>query len=124
MRRGSKDPPTMPTPPKAPTEPAKGFDERLKALEGERAARPVALAKMGQGYRFLAEVIGGVLMGAGAGWLIDYFAKTEPFGLVIGLFAGAGLSIWVAVKSAMKMSKDEMAKAGPLPSVPDDEDED
>lgn len=114
----------MPTPPKAPTEPAKGFDERLKALESERAARPVALAKMGQGYRFLAEVIGGVLMGAGAGWLIDRFAGTAPFGLVIGLFLGSGLSIYVAVKSAMKMSKDEMAKAGPLPSVPDDEDED
>ena len=114
----------MPTPPKAPIEPRKGLEERLKALEAVRAHQPSAVAKMGQGYRFLAEVIGGVLMGAGFGWLLDYFAGTAPFGLVIGLFLGAGLSIWVAVKSAMKMSKDEMAKAGPLPSVPDDEDED
>ena len=45
-------------------------------------------------------------------------------GMTLGLLAGTGLSIFMAVRSAAKMTKDSMAKAGPLPSVPDDEDED
>lgn len=114
----------MPTSNETPTEPQKGFDERLRALEAQRAVAPSAAANMARGYRFLAEVIGGVLMGAGLGWLIDRFAGTTPIGLVLGLLLGSGLSIYVAVRSAAKMTKDDMAKAGPLPSVPDDEDED
>ena len=79
---------------------------------------------MAQGYRFLGEVVGGVLMGAAAGWLLDYFTKvTKPWGLVIGLLGGAGLSIFVAVRNATRLQNEALAKAGPLPSVPDDEDE-
>ena len=45
-------------------------------------------------------------------------------GLTVGLMLGAGLSIFVAVRSAARLQKEASAKAGPLPSVPDDEDED
>ena len=68
---------------------------------------------MAQGYRFLGEVVGGVLMGAGLGWLLDRFAGTQPLGLVGGLLIGTGLSIFVAVRSAARMTKDAVAKAGP-----------
>jgi ATP synthase protein I len=105
---------------------AKRFDERLAAAEAAqaRAQSGDAQRAMAQGYRFLGEVVGGVLMGAGLGWLLDRFAGTKPLGLVGGLLIGTGISIFVAVRSASRMTKDAVAKAGPLPSVRDDEDED
>jgi F0F1-type ATP synthase assembly protein I len=106
---------------------ARSLDQRLAAAEAAQARGVSADSHqaMAQGYRFLGEVVGGVFMGAAAGWLIDHFVTHKPpWGLVIGLFGGASLSIFVAVRAAAKTQKDEMAKAGPLPSVPDDEDED
>jgi ATP synthase protein I len=80
---------------------------------------------MAQGYRFVGEVVGGVLGGVGLGWLLDHYAKvTEPWGMVGGLLIGTGLSITFAVRSAAKASRITMERQGPAPSVPDDEDED
>jgi F0F1-type ATP synthase assembly protein I len=105
---------------------AQSLDQRLAAAEAAQAQRVSGDSHraMAQGYRFLGEVVGGVLMGAGLGWLSDRFISPAPLGLVIGLLAGAGLSIFAAVRTAARTQKDELAKAGPLPSVPDDEDED
>jgi hypothetical protein len=44
-------------------------------------------------------------------------------GLIGGLLIGSGLSIFVAVKGAAKASKAALETAGPLPSVPDDDEE-
>ena len=116
----------MPQPGDPNAEAPRRFDERLAAAEAAqaRAQGGDAQRAMAQGYRFLGEVVGGVLMGAGLGWLLDHFAGTRPWGLVGGLLIGTGFSIFVAVRSASRMTRDQMAKAGPLPSVPDDEDED
>ena len=116
----------MPHPDDPNADAPRRFDERLAAAEAAqaRARGGDAQRAMAQGYRFLGEVVGGVLMGAGLGWLLDHFAGTRPFGLVGGLLIGTGFSIFVAVRSASRMTRDQMAKAGPLPSVPNDEDED
>jgi ATP synthase protein I len=116
----------MPKPDEPNAEAPKRFDERLAAAEAAQARTQSGDAQraMAQGYRFLGEVVGGVLMGAGLGWLLDRFAGTKPFGLVGGLLIGTGFSIFVAVRSASRMTKDAVSKAGPLPSVRDDEDED
>ena len=110
-----------------PNAEADSLDQRLAAAEAAQA-RSVSgdsHQAMAQGYRFMGEVVGGVFMGAAAGWALDYFTRvTKPWGLVIGLLAGAGLSIFVAVHNAARIQKDVMANAGPLPSAPDDEDED
>jgi ATP synthase protein I len=105
---------------------ASSLDRRLAAAEAAQARRASGDAHraLAQGYRFIGEVVGGVLMGAGFGWLLDRFAGTGPFGLVLGLLAGTGISIFVAVRSAAKSTKEATAKVGSLPSVPADEDED
>jgi ATP synthase protein I len=112
--------------PDEPNAEATSLDRRLAAAEAAQARRTSGDSHraMAQGYRFVGEVVGGVLMGVGLGWLVDRFAGTAPFGLVIGLLAGSGLSIFAAVRTAARTQKNELAKAGPLPSVPDDEDED
>ena len=114
--------------PDEPNAEAKSLDSRIAAAEAAQArkASDDSYRGMAQGYRFLGEVVGGVLRGVGLGWLVDtYVTHTPPFGLVIGLFGGAGLSIFSAVRTAARMQKDALAKAGPLPTVSDDdEDED
>ena len=46
--------------------------------------------------RLSAELVGGVLFGAGLGWLVDYALGTSPLGLIVLLllgFAGGVLSV-------------------------------
>jgi ATP synthase protein I len=112
------------------TEALKGLDERIAAFEAERAPPTGAASAgaMGQGYRFLFEVVSGVFGGLGFGWGLDALAPhlglhTAPFGLIGGLLIGVGLTTFVAVKGAGAWAKRESEKAGPLPSVPDDEDD-
>ena len=116
----------MPKTDETPQEALERLDARLDAVEAARARAESGDAHlaMAQGYRFLGEVVGGVLGGAGLGWLLDRFAGTSPLGLVGGLRIGTGISIFVAVRSAARITKRDMERAGPLPSVPDDEDED
>ena len=117
----------MPPPDKSHQEQRQQLEARLEAAEAAQARKAGGDAHraMAQGYRFMGEVVGGVFMGAALGWLLDYFTKvTKPWGLVIGLLGGACLSIVVAVRNAARLQNEALAKAGPLPSVPDDEDED
>jgi ATP synthase protein I len=82
---------------------------RLDALTAERTPKSKADGSaersMGEGYRLLGEVIGGVLGGLGLGWLVDHFAHTTPFGMVIGLLLGTAASAYAAMKSADKMGR-------------------
>lgn len=83
---------------------------RLDALTAERKPKNAgadgsAERSMGEGYRLLGEVIGGVLGGLGLGWAVDHFAHTTPFGMVIGLLLGTAASAYAAVKSADKIGR-------------------
>ena len=116
----------MPHPNDPPDEALKSLDQRLGAAEAAQARKvsPDTHAAMAQGYRFVGEVVGGVLGGVGLGWLLDRFAHTQPWGVVGGLLIGTGFSIFTAVSSAAKASRKELDALGPSPGAPDDEDED
>ena len=82
----------MPTPDNSHQEQRKQLEARLEAAEKAQIRRVGGDSHqaMAQGYRFLGEVVGGVFMGAAAGWALDHFAKvTSPFGLIFGLLGGA-----------------------------------
>jgi ATP synthase protein I len=115
----------MPHPDEPSEEALKSLDERLAAFEAERAppGRAAAQQAMGQGYRFLGEVVGGVLGGLGFGWLIDRLAHTAPFGLIGGLLVGVGVSTFVAIRGAGAWARTESERAGTLPSAPDEQDD-
>jgi ATP synthase protein I len=82
----------------------KRLQDRLEAFDGKRSLEPQQSASaeqgVGEGYRLLGEVIGGVLGGIGLGWVVDRFAHTTPFGVVIGMLLGTAASAYAAVKSA------------------------
>jgi len=84
------------------------LDARLDAFEARKAAEQPIRAeheKSSQdGYRLLADLIGGVLVGLGFGWLLDRYAGTGPWGMVGGLLIGMGISIYTVVRKATKMS--------------------
>lgn len=116
----------MPKPDDQRDEALKRLDQRLDALEAGRAKPPSALGSKaaGDGYRLLAELIGGVLGGLGLGWVIDRFAGTAPLGMVGGLLIGLGASVFMIVRQATRMSAKASAEAGPAKSVPFDDEED
>src|SRR6201996_9520271 len=116
----------MPHPKDSPDEALASLDQRLGAAEAARA-RAVSSdthAAMAQGYRFVGEVVGGVLGGVGLGWLLDRFAHTQPWGVIGGLLIGTGFSISVAVRAAARSNKKMLEAAGPMAPVSEDEDED
>ena len=117
----------MPQPDETSEERLRRLDTRLDALEASRVkAQPGTgdLRGAAQGYRFLAEVVGGVLGGVGLGWLFDTFVHTAPWGMIVGVLLGFGISIWMAVQSAKKMSAEIERELGPPRDLPPDDEED
>ena len=116
----------MPQPDDRPEEALGRLGEELKAFEAARArdASVQATRTMGEGYRLLAELIGGVLGGVGLGWLADRLLHISPWGIAVGVSLGAGVSVYMAACTAARMGRQALDKAGPLKAVPLDDDED
>ena len=73
------------------------LEERLRAAREreEQRNRPQvqgADANSKLGNRVLAELLGGLFGGALIGWVIDQFAGTSPWGLLVMLFLGIGVA--------------------------------
>ena len=116
----------MPQPDDRPEEALSRLGESLKAFEAERArpASSQASRSIGEGYRLLAELIGGVLGGVGFGWLVDRLAHTAPWGMAVGVSLGAGLSVYLAVRTAVRMGRTALEEGPPPKAVPLDDDDD
>jgi ATP synthase protein I len=115
----------MPEPDDRPEEALGRLGEELKAFEAtrDRSASSEASQSMAEGYRLFAGLIGGVLMGVGLGRLVDWVAHTSPWGIAVGAVVGSGVSVFMAVRTASRISQRALEKAGKLPSIPDDDDE-
>ena len=79
-----------------------GFATRSTA---RRSARVRGRRNPDAGYRLgnrvLAELLGGMIGGALIGWVIDRFAGTSPWGLLVMLFLG----IIVAFRNIIRISQ-------------------
>jgi ATP synthase protein I len=104
----------------------KSLDARLQAFEAQRKGPAAPLGEtgaVGEGYRLVAGLIGGVLGGVGLGWFFDHLAHTSPIGLICGLLIGTVVSIVGAVASALRMSARTTTKSGPVPPSSTDADD-
>jgi len=102
----------------------KRLDERAAALQA-RAVRPpnpaAGEAAVGQAYRIIAELLGGVLIGLAVGAMVDGFAGTGPWGMIGGVLLGFVLSIFLARRTANRLMAqaraEQAASAAPGPAV-------
>lgn len=82
------------------------LEERLKAAREREEERNRPKVKgvdpeSRAGNRVLADLLGGVFGGALLGWVVDVFANTAPWGLLVGLFLG----IVVAFRNIFRLAR-------------------
>jgi ATP synthase protein I len=85
----------------------KRLDERLghfdrgrssDSQQGERpASDPSAIAR---GFRLSTELVAGVLVGAGIGWLLDWWLGTSPWGMIVFLLLGFAAGVLNVIRAA------------------------
>lgn len=114
--------------PKPPTdeEALERLDKRLDAFSARtkrRGGPGLSGEASGAGYKLVAELVSGVLGGLGLGWVVDQYAKTTPFGMIIGLLLGTIAAIYLVVKAASRMS-DRARDVAPGKPVPFDDEDD
>jgi ATP synthase protein I len=71
---------------------------RTASLGGD--ARTSGATGYGQAIKLSSEFIAGVAVGAGLGWIVDRFAGTSPFGLIVFLLLGFGAGVLNVMRSA------------------------
>lgn len=116
----------MPNPDNSRDEAIKSLDERADALAA-RTAKPTpdyGHKAAGYGYRLMAVLLGGAFVGIGFGAMVDVLAHTAPFGMIVGVLLGFGISIWMAVRSAQQMSAEAASEWGPATDLPPDDEDD
>jgi len=104
----------------------KRLDERAAALESRTAPTPQDHGHQAAsyGYRLMAVLLGGVFVGLGFGAGVDVVVKTAPWGMIVGVLLGFGVSIWMAVRSAQRMTAEAAREWGPAQDLPPDDEED
>ena len=99
------------------------FDARLaRARHSKGPATPERPTPMGIAFRVATELIAGVLVGTGIGWLLDRWWGTAPIMLIVFFFFGVAAGFTNVFRSARQMNADA-TKGPPAPSVADDEDD-
>ncbi|MBS0242645.1 MAG: AtpZ/AtpI family protein [Proteobacteria bacterium] len=73
---------------------------------------------MGSAMRLSAELVGGVVAGGAIGWFLDSWLHTKPWLFILMFLLGAAAGMRNLIRTSMQQ------KTPPLPSVPDEQDDD
>jgi ATP synthase protein I len=68
--------------------------------EGSEADRATTASGYAKGFRLSSELVAGVVVGAGLGWIIDHWFHTSPWGLMIFLLLGFAAGVLNVMRSA------------------------
>lgn len=103
----------MSTPTESREEAIKRLSKSASALEARTRTEAVASAEaqkvVGQAWRIVAELVGGVFIGLGIGVGVDYLFGTRPAGIVGGVILGFILSILLARRTANRLMAEAKA---------------
>ena len=75
----------------------KDGSELSPEARAQRAAAPYISAAW--------RVVGGMLVGGGAGWFIDERFHSSPWGLIVGLFLGMGAGFYAMIQGLNSIKK-------------------
>jgi ATP synthase protein I len=71
-----------------------------RSSDGSGADRAATASGYARGFRLSSELVAGVVVGAGIGWLIDHWLGISPWGLVIFLLLGFVAGVLNVMRSA------------------------
>lgn len=86
----------------------KGVGDKSDSVENESGKN----AGVAQAMKLSSEFIAGVLAGAGLGWLIDRFAGTSPWGLIVFLLLGFCAGTLNILRSAGYVAENDGFESG------------
>ena len=99
--------------------------------EGPGGDRATTASGYARGFRLSSELVGGVLVGAGIGWLIDRLLGISPWGFIVFLLLGFVAGVLNVMRSAGVVSGPTLDGGRPPSPVPpggesreDEDDED
>ena len=85
----------------------KRLGERLGEVQASRppdsgpaAPPPADHSAMARGFRLSTELVGGVLLGAALGWLLDRWLGSSPWGLIVLLLLGFTAGVLNVMRAA------------------------
>lgn len=102
---------------------------KAKAKQTERADRAERQRKnsvntpASMALRYSSELVASVVVGVGLGLLIDHFAKSSPWGLLVMMGFGMAAGIRNLMRAAKQLSEDASKTAETPGSTPDTKDE-
>jgi len=98
---------------------ASDLEARTTREVGDHGVQAAAASKA---WRILAELFGGVFAGVAAGFVVDRFFGTVPWGMITGVLLGFAVSIWMARRTANRLMAEAKMEGEPK-SVPFDEED-
>lgn len=84
--------------------------KRTRASAEVEGSRSGSAAGYGKALKLSSEFIAGIAVGAGLGWVIDRWAGTSPWGLIIFLMLGFGAGVLNVARSAGVVAEFGQAK--------------
>jgi len=86
--------------------------------EGPGGDRATTASGYARGFRLSSELVGGVLVGAGIGWLIDRLLGISPWGFIVFLLLGFVAGVLNVMRSAGVVSGPTLDGGRPPSPVP------
>lgn len=81
--------------------------DEAKAAERAQPSNDVNAQGMRLAFRIVSEFVSGVLVGAGLGWLIDYWLGTSPWGMIVLLLLGFVAGVLNVLRAVGKVAQPE-----------------
>jgi len=80
-------------------------------------------AAMGQAFRIVSELVVGVAVGGGLGWLLDGWLKTGPWLMVLFVILGFAAGLMNVIRTARQMQAEAEPLQRSAKAVKDDDDD-
>ncbi|HEX5237865.1 MAG TPA: AtpZ/AtpI family protein [Sphingomicrobium sp.] len=79
--------------------------DRLQQAEAKRTAKRQPDANVQAGQLVLSQLVGCPLGGGIVGWVIDRFAGTKPWAMLVFLFLGFAVGVWNVIRISNEASR-------------------